>query len=78
MQYIPYGQVLRVRRICDSEEVCEKRVKELSGHIKRGFKQWCYKCGSLVVIRCSVYDALKLFYSEKLYESLTGIEPVTF
>ena len=35
------------------------------------------KCGSLVVIWCSLYG-LKLFYSEKLSESLTGIEPITF
>ena len=35
------------------------------------------KCGSLVVIWCSLYG-LKLFCAEKLSESLTGIEPVTF
>ena len=35
------------------------------------------KCGSLVVIWCTLY-ALKLFFSEKLSESLTGIETVTF
>ena len=28
-QAIPYGQALRVRRICDSEKVCDARLKEL-------------------------------------------------
>ena len=37
---IPYGQALRLRRICDTEETLEKRLKELRGHfIKRGFKK---------------------------------------
>ena len=37
---IPYGQALRFRRICDSEETFEKRLRELRGHfIKRGFKE---------------------------------------
>ena len=36
---IPYGQALRLRRICDSDETFEKRLKEMRGHfIKRGFK----------------------------------------
>lgn len=38
-QGIPYGQALRVRRICDSDEVFERRMKELAGDfVKRGFK----------------------------------------
>ena len=37
---IPYGQALRLRRICDSDEVFEERLNEMKGHfIKRGFKQ---------------------------------------
>ena len=36
---IPYGQALRLWRICDSAETFGKRLKELKGHfIKRGFK----------------------------------------
>ena len=39
-QSIPYGQALRIRRICDSDEVVEKRLKELTGDFtKRGFKR---------------------------------------
>ena len=37
---IPYRQVLRVRRIYESDEVCVERLKELSGDfIKRSFKR---------------------------------------
>ena len=37
---IPYGQALRVRRICNSDEVFDKRLKELKGQlVKRGFKK---------------------------------------
>ena len=37
---IPYGQAFRYRRICDSDEVFEERLKELRGHfIKRSFKK---------------------------------------
>ena len=37
---IPYGQALRLRRISDSEEMFEKRLKELRGHFtKRGLKK---------------------------------------
>ena len=36
---IPYGQALRLRRICDSEEVFENRVIEFKSYLtKRGFK----------------------------------------
>ena len=36
---IPYGQALRLRRICDSDEVFDKRLKDLKGHlVKRGFE----------------------------------------
>ena len=38
-QGIPYCQGLRIRRICDSDEIFEERLKELRGHfIKRGFE----------------------------------------
>ena len=37
---IPYGQALRVRRICNSDEIFDKRLKELKGQlVKRGFKK---------------------------------------
>ena len=37
---VPYGQSLRVRRICNSDEVFDKRLKELKGHfVKRSFKK---------------------------------------
>ena len=37
---IPYGQALRMRRICDSDEVFKERLKELEGNlVKRGFKK---------------------------------------
>ena len=37
---IPYGQALRLRRNCDSDEVFQERSKEIKGHfIKRGFKR---------------------------------------
>ena len=37
---IPYGQVLRLRQICDSDEVFRERLNEMKGHfIKRGFKR---------------------------------------
>ena len=41
---IPYGQSLRVRRICNSDEVFDKRLKELKGQFVnfrelRGFKK---------------------------------------
>ena len=36
---IRYGQALRLRRICDSDEVFEERLNEMKGHFtKRGFK----------------------------------------
>ena len=36
---IPYGQALRLRRICDSDEVFDKRLKDLKGHlVKREFE----------------------------------------
>ena len=39
-QAAPYREALRVRRICDSEEVCDERLKELSGDfIKKSFKR---------------------------------------
>ena len=38
-QGIPYGQALRIRRIYDSDEIFEERLKELRGHfIEGGFK----------------------------------------
>ena len=37
---IPYGQALRIRRICNSDEVFERRLSELSeDFVKRGFKR---------------------------------------
>ena len=37
---IHYDQALRMRRICDSDEVFKERVKELEGNlVKRGFKK---------------------------------------
>ena len=37
---VPYGQALRLRRICDSDEVFQERSKEMKGHfIKREFKR---------------------------------------
>ena len=39
-QEMPDGQALRVRKICDSEEVCDERFEEFSGDfIRRGFKR---------------------------------------
>ena len=36
----PYGQALRLRRICNSEEVFDNRLNELQGYLpKRGFKK---------------------------------------
>ena len=36
---VPYGQALRLRRICDSEEIFENRVIGLKSYLtKRGFK----------------------------------------
>ena len=37
---IPYGQALRVRRICNSDEIFDKILKELKCYfVKRGFKE---------------------------------------
>ena len=37
---IPYGQALRIRRICNSDEVFERRLSELlEDFVKRGFKK---------------------------------------
>ena len=37
---IPYGQALRLRRICSSDNIFDERVKELKGNLfKRGFKK---------------------------------------
>ena len=37
---IPYGQALRMRRICNSDEMFEGMLKNLGGHlVKRGFKK---------------------------------------
>ncbi|CAB3988774.1 Hypothetical predicted protein, partial [Paramuricea clavata] len=37
---IPYGQALRLKRICSSEKVFQDRLKEMEGHfIKRGFNK---------------------------------------
>ena len=37
---IPYSQALRVRKICDSDYVCETRVNELKSFLlKRGYKR---------------------------------------
>ena len=37
---IPCGQALRMRRICNSDEVFKERLKELEGNlVKRGFKK---------------------------------------
>ena len=34
------GQAFRVRKICDSEEICKESLKDLSGDfIRRGFKR---------------------------------------
>ena len=35
-----YGQALKMRRICDSDEVFKERLTELKGHfVERGFKR---------------------------------------
>ena len=37
---ISYGQALRMRRICDTDEVFKERLEELEGNlVKRGFKK---------------------------------------
>ena len=37
---IPYSQALRLRRICHSDEVYDKRIKELKGFlVKRGYRE---------------------------------------
>ena len=37
---IPYGQALRLKRICDSEDVFKSREKELKGFLwKRGYER---------------------------------------
>ena len=37
---IPYGQTLRLKRICNSEEVLDNRLNELHGYLlKRGFRK---------------------------------------
>ena len=37
---IPYGQALRLRRICSSDNIVDERIKELKRNLsKRGFKK---------------------------------------
>ena len=39
---IPYGQALRVRRICESDEVFKERLKEFQGNLIERFQEESY------------------------------------